>query len=117
MMSLVAKAMVAASRAVKAPIMATVVMASADASNTGKKRAIRNTPAATIVAAWMRALTGVGPSMASGSHTCSGNCADLPTAPQKMPMANPVADSPPSTPKAAPFCMSPISRKLRPREA
>ena len=37
----------------------------------------------TIVAAWIRALTGVGPSMASGSHTCSGNWALLPTAPQK----------------------------------
>ena len=31
----------------------------------------------------MSALTGVGPSMASGSHTCRGNWADLPTAPQK----------------------------------
>ena len=34
-----------------------------------------------MVAAWMSALTGVGPSMASGSHTCSGNWALLPTAP------------------------------------
>ena len=40
-------------------------------------------PAATIVAAWMSADTGVGPSIASGSQTCSGSCADLPTAPQK----------------------------------
>ncbi len=39
------------------------------------------TPAVTIVAAWMRADTGVGPSMASGSHTCSGICALLPQAP------------------------------------
>ena len=39
------------------------------------------TPALTMVAAWMSALTGVGPSMASGSHTCSGNWALLPTAP------------------------------------
>src|SRR5680860_668924 len=29
----------------------------------------------------MSAETGVGPSIASGSHTCSGNWADLPTAP------------------------------------
>ena len=29
-------------------------------------------PAATIVAAWISADTGVGPSIASGSHTCSG---------------------------------------------
>ena len=35
----------------------------------------------TIVAAWMSALTGVGPAIASGSHTCSGICADLPVAP------------------------------------
>ena len=40
-------------------------------------------PAATIVAAWIRAETGVGPSIASGSHTWSGSWADLPTAPQK----------------------------------
>ena len=32
----------------------------------------------------MSALTGVGPSIASGSQTCSGNCADLPIAPQKI---------------------------------
>ncbi len=35
----------------------------------------------TIVAAWIRALTGVGPSMASGSQVCSGTCADLANAP------------------------------------
>ena len=38
----------------------------------------------TIVAAWMRADTGVGPSMASGSQTCSGNWALLPIAPAKI---------------------------------
>jgi hypothetical protein len=37
-----------------------------------------------MVAAWMSAETGVGPSIASGSQTWSGTCADLPTAPQKM---------------------------------
>ena len=35
----------------------------------------------TIVAAWIKALTGVGPSIASGNQTCSGNCALLPHAP------------------------------------
>ena len=35
-----------------------------------------------MVAAWMRALTGVGPSIASGSQTWSGNWALLPIAPQ-----------------------------------
>src|SRR5438046_9008714 len=34
-----------------------------------------------MVAAWMRADTGVGPAIASGSHTCSGNWADFPMAP------------------------------------
>src|SRR5437868_5809414 len=40
-----------------------------------------NTPAVTMVAAWIKALTGVGPSIASGSQVWSGNCADLPIAP------------------------------------
>ena len=40
-----------------------------------------NTPAVTMVAAWISADTGVGPSMASGSQVCSRNCADLPIAP------------------------------------
>ena len=40
-----------------------------------------NTPAVTMVAAWISAETGVGPSMASGSQVCSRNCADLPMAP------------------------------------
>ena len=41
-------------------------------------------PAITRVAAWMSALTGVGPSIASGSQTWKGNCADLPATPMKM---------------------------------
>src|SRR5215472_4528439 len=36
-----------------------------------------------MVAAWINALTGVGPSIAGGSQTCNGTCADLPIAPQK----------------------------------
>ncbi len=34
-----------------------------------------------MVAAWMRAETGVGPSIASSSQDCSGTCADFPQAP------------------------------------
>src|SRR5690348_13188215 len=34
-----------------------------------------------MVAAWMSADTGVGPSIASGSQTYNGNCADFPQAP------------------------------------
>ena len=36
-----------------------------------------NTPAATIVAAWIKAEAGVGPSMASGNQDMKGNCADF----------------------------------------
>ena len=39
----------------------------------------------TIVAAWMRAETGVGPAIASGSQTYSGSWADFPQAPTNSP--------------------------------
>src|SRR6266404_611248 len=65
--------------------------------NNGYIRATRNTPAATMVAAWINALTGVGPSMASGNQTWSGNCPDLPTAPQKISSAIKVALLPSAT--------------------
>ena len=41
----------------------------------------KKTPAVTIVAAWINAETGVGPSIASGNQTCRPNCADLPMQP------------------------------------
>ena len=44
---------------------------------------MRYTPAVTIVAAWINAETGVGPAMASGSHTYSGICADFPVQPPR----------------------------------
>ena len=49
----------------------------------------------------MRALTGVGPSIASGNQTCNGNCADLPMAPAKIPMAAQVNVVPASAPVIA----------------
>ena len=61
--------MVAANRAVAAPNQATHCMAKGDATYRKCIRATMYTPAVTMVAAWMRALTGVGPAMASGSHT------------------------------------------------
>src|SRR3954454_2692168 len=85
LMSFWTRPTVAAKNAVMAPMVNTKLRANGEASNIGDNRATMNTPAATIVAAWMRALTGVGPSIASGNHTCSGNCADLPTQPVKMP--------------------------------
>ena len=54
-------------------------------SRNGKPRTNKNTPAATIVAAWINADTGVGPAMAGGSQIDSGNCADFAAAPQKSP--------------------------------
>lgn len=53
-------------------------------SSTGEQRINKNTPAVTIVAACIRADTGVGPSIASGSQVCRPTCADLPTAPTSI---------------------------------
>ncbi len=61
--------------------------------NSGVQRATMYTPAVTIVAAWIRALTGVGPSIASGSQTCSGNWALLPQAPSSSSRQIAVADA------------------------
>src|SRR3954454_9541804 len=74
----------AARIAVKIPIAATTVMTSGAIAKIGLARATMYTPALTIVAAWIRADTGVGPSIASGSQTWSGNWALLPTAPAKI---------------------------------
>jgi len=52
-------------------------------------------PALTMVAAWIRALTVVGPSIALGSHMWRGNWADLPTAPPKRRRVAAVATSTP----------------------
>ncbi len=73
--------MVAAKIAVVAPISVTNACAFGASSNSGDSLATMKTPAVTIVAAWISAETGVGPSMASGNHVCSRNCADLPMAP------------------------------------
>src|SRR4051794_35987099 len=86
-MSVWVSAIDAASRAVKMPIAAMMTMTPGAWAKIGLARATRYTPALTIVAAWMSADTGVGPSIASGSQTCSGNWADLPTAPAKTRMA------------------------------
>src|SRR3974390_915459 len=81
-MSVWVNAIDAARIAVKMPIAATTVIASRALAKSGLARATRYTPALTIVAAWIRADTGVGPSIASGSQTWSGNWALLPMAPQ-----------------------------------
>src|SRR3954453_1659650 len=69
-----------------APINAVIasiyaITMSTSAFRNTKVFASRKTPAATIVAAWISADTGVGPAIASGSHTCNGNWALLPIVP------------------------------------
>ena len=71
----------AATSIVTQPTIAPTSAAAGACSNSGCMRAIRYTPAVTIVAAWISALTGVGPSIASGSQVCSGTWADLANAP------------------------------------
>ena len=80
-MSTCCRATVAAISRVIAPTTATMSPASHERSKNAWQRTIRYTPAVTMVAAWIRALTGVGPSMASGSHVCSGTWALLAAAP------------------------------------
>ena len=81
LMSFCTRPMVAAKNAVIAPTPVTTAWALGASSNSGESRATMNTPAVTMVAAWIRAETGVGPSMASGNQVCSRNWADLPMAP------------------------------------
>src|SRR6185369_8019023 len=72
--------------AVIAPMIVTNDSAVSDHSNSGLMRATMKMPAVTIVAAWIRAEIGVGPSIESGSQTCNGTCALLPIAPMKRHM-------------------------------
>src|SRR3954470_18099512 len=73
-------------KAVKEPIIKTTERAVSDSSYSGDMRATMKIPAVTIVAAWIRAEIGVGPSIESGSQTWSGNCALLPMAPMNRQM-------------------------------
>ena len=81
LMSFCTQPTVAANSAVEAPMKVTKASAAGAYSISGDIRAIRNTPAVTMVAAWISAETGVGPSIASGNQTCRPICADLPIAP------------------------------------
>src|SRR4249919_3055198 len=80
-MSFWAQPTVAAKMQVAAPIQVTTCDAVAVCSNIGDRRQTMNTPAVTMVAAWISALTGVGPSIASGSQVWRPSWADLPIAP------------------------------------
>ena len=91
--------------AVPAPMMATMVEVAGVNWNSGAERATMYTPAVTMVAAWIRAETGVGPSMASGSQTYSGICADFPVAPMNSSSAMALNTPKPAVSAAnAPLC-------------
>src|SRR5580658_8550366 len=72
--------------AVVDPMTSTKVNAVSDNSNSGDMRATMKIPAVTMVAAWISAEIGVGPSIESGSQMCSGTCADLAIAPMNRQM-------------------------------
>src|ERR1700744_6655274 len=88
-MSSLAQPMNAPNRSVTVPTMTTPSCAPGARLYRGLDRTIRYTPAVTMVAAWISADTGVGPSIASPNHACSGTCADLAHAPSssKSPIA------------------------------
>src|SRR5580698_10131079 len=73
-------------KAVIAPITSTNDSAASEYSNSGDMRATMKMPAVTMVAAWISAEMGVGPSIESGNHTCRGTWADLPMAPMNRQM-------------------------------
>ena len=93
LMSFCTRPTVAAKNAVAAPTMATTILASGAYSNIGDRRHTMNTPAVTMVAAWISADTGVGPSIASGSQVWRPSCADLPIAPMNSRMQSVVTMS------------------------
>src|ERR1700722_9069306 len=101
LISFCTRPMDAAKSAVRAPTIATTSIDLGASTKRAFDRATIYTPAVTMVAAWMRAETGVGPSMASGSQMYRGICADLPQAPMKsrsvaaVMMGSPMAKCPP----------------------
>ena len=73
-------------KAVMAPMTKMKFKAVSLSSNRGDIRVTMKIPAVTMVAAWINAEMGVGPSIESGNQTCKGNCADLPMAPMNRQM-------------------------------
>ncbi len=66
------------------PTVTTTGRQKSTSSNAGASRATRYTPALTIVAECRYVLTGVGATIAAGSHEWNGICADLVKAPRRM---------------------------------
>src|SRR5205807_5702394 len=87
-----------ANRRVTVATRANATRASGDIARIGLDRTSRYTPAVTMVAAWISADTGVGPSIASSSQDCSGTCADFPHAPSRSSSPSAVATPLPAEP-------------------
>ena len=64
------------------PIIPIINNISNEYSNKYEQLIIKKTPAVTIVAACIKAETGVGPSMASANQVCKPNWADFPMDPK-----------------------------------
>ena len=86
LMSFCVKAQIAVNKVVIAPKHSVMVCMVLLCSIRGWNRIRRNTPATTIVLECSRADTGVGPSMAEGSHGWRPNCADFPVAASNRPV-------------------------------
>jgi len=78
----------AANRAVIAPNTRMACCTGVLGVISGDTRTSKKTPATTIVELCKRADTGVGPSMAAGSHGCKPNWADFPVAANRHPQRN-----------------------------
>src|ERR1700722_12080870 len=81
LISVCVHAITAANKAEKTPTQVMICITVKSIENTGNNLATKNTPATTIVAACIKADTGVGPSIASGNQICKGNMADFPAPP------------------------------------
>src|SRR6201994_495384 len=99
-MSSLAQPMNAPNNRVTTPTRTTPSCAPGARLYSGLDRTIRYTPAVTMVAAWISADTGVGPSIASPNQACSGTCADLAQAPSNS--SRPMAVSAPRPAPGAP---------------
>src|ERR1700694_838179 len=86
-------AMSAMKKQVMAPITTTKDSAVRESSKSADMRATMEMPAVTMVAAWISAEIGVGPSIESGSQTCNGNCALFPIAPMNRQMQTTVSST------------------------
>lgn len=90
LMSFCVVAQSAANVVVIAPRHKHSVRAGLFCASRGCRRTRRKMPATTIVLEWSRADTGVGPSMAAGSHGWRPNWADLPIAARIRPSSGAV---------------------------